>query len=233
MRMAYVACCVIFGGLVGATMATADRQVETNAAVEAVAVNPSVATGGVAILCPLWPLEDLGGGDYLFYAEWYDNYECLHPADALFIGNAPDWPYLCPDCLTSSSLVAPETSRDNGERRVFGGLDRKLPADYRPTFPPQLYANDGVSFVGEEFVDFTVPGTQTARRIKLFRVQLERAAAGKGVSRMIGLGYEVASESNSAPTLNVTDSTVTPVRGSSHAYTLRVDSQDYMVLLAK
>jgi hypothetical protein len=230
MRTIYVVCCVVIGGLVGAKLATAERQVETKAPQESVAVKPSVAVGGGALLCPLWPIWYYGEDIYMFYAERFENDDCEDPQAALYIGEAPGWPWICPDC-EMASLVSPETSRERG----FAGLERKMSADFRPTFPEQLHANDGVSFSGEEFVEFSVTGNETVHRAKLFRVKLDRAATNhrKGVARTINLGYEVDSDPKSAPTFDIAGATVTAVNGSAHAFKLRVGAVEYMVLLAK
>lgn len=234
MRTIYVVCCVVIGGLVGAKLATAERHVETKAPEESVAVKPGVVSVGGAIVCPLWPIWYYGEDIYMFYAERFENYDCENPEASLFLGDAPGWPYFCPDC-EMASLVSPETSRDKERRHVFAGLERKVAADFRPTFPEQFRANDGVSFSGEQFVEFAVPGTETVRRAKLFNVNLDRAGTnkGKGVSRTIHLGYEVETDTRSAPTLNLAAATVTPVNGSAHAFNVRVGAMEYIVLLAK
>jgi hypothetical protein len=231
MKAAYLVGCVIIGGLLGANFATADRPVDT---AEPAQPDSAMAPGVVSWapkLCPLWPIGWMEDGTLIFFAEHYDsNSYCIDPSVGWWAGEAPDWPYFCPDCFMGSWHVAGQS-----KAQEFRGLEKKVDLDFRPTFPEQLRANAGVSFLGEEFVEFTVPETQKVHRAKLFRIKLSPSAAGrsKGGERIIGLGYEVEGQAPSMSTLAARDANVTSVNGSAYGCRVNVGSQQYLVILAR
>lgn len=232
MRTVYVAVCVVLGGLVGAKLATAERQVETKGQQLTGRTDPRVASGG-GILCPLWPIDDYGGGYYMFYAEHFDNLQCLNPVPTIWIGYAPGWPYLCPDC-DSASLLSPDTEHSS-KPQGFTGLDRKVSASFVPTFPERLKADQGAAISESGLINVTVPGSDSPRLVKLFQVSIDGTARGnrKGVARTFGLGYEVESDQTSTPTRLDLEISVKPMSGSSHTHRLQIGTEEFVLLLAK
>lgn len=226
MKRVYLAVCALVGALVGANLATAERPAQNGAG----GVPGTIADGAGAVYCPLFPIGQYSDGTYMFYTElYYDSSTCADPDSGYYVGNAPYWPYYCPQCMTAG--FHPTGERSGPVAGGFDGLDEKVSADFRPTFP---LASGSTTVLGEQFVEFPVPGTETAHRVKLLRVRVSTAAGDrKPIERVIGLGYEVENVPASAPSLAIPADRIQTIEGASHGYRLILEGQQFLVFLAK
>ena len=172
--------------------------------------------------CPIFPIEEYGEDEYLYYAEYYETGCGDSPEPTLIVGNY-DWPAECPNCEIASRAQA-------SNRKFDGYIGRPKSTDYVFQFPKGPAKRFSEQIGASKYVEFVAEKRVVRAKVFEFLIDIGKALGEQSRKRQIFIGFEADTPSDA----QVVQVDAKEIDGTNaHAFTVELESKSVIILTAK